>query len=503
MIRSATRAFGAGVLWLTLSAHVGSPDAWFQGAAGPYQVVVQVIPAGVVPGVATVRVRVAGEGVTSVGIQTTKYDATGGTPPAEPAVRDPRDRGLYSGKLWIMTPGSNSVIVHVAGSSGTGTAVVPVVVVPYTRLEFGGPVAAILAGVGLFLLVGLVTIVGAAVRESTLEPGVTSPPESRRKARRAMIFATVLLGTLLVGGWKWWTYEDAFFEESMFKPLRARAAVNDGVLSLAIDDSVWLNRHDSAWLDRNDASAWTPIVADHGKLMHLFAVSADMSAFAHLHPATEDSSTFSAAFPALPRGNYRIYADIVHESGFSQTLVANAEVKESRAEPVAAANPDDSWFVQPVVKGASSARREDGTTMSWVNRPRLEAGAPASLTFEVRDADGALVQLEPYMGMAGHAVISRSDGSVFVHLHPMGTISMASQMTFEMRQPSDTAVGELARRMAAMLPMEDGAVAPGPITFPYAFPKGGDYRIWVQVKRDGKVLTGAFDASVAQSPTDD
>jgi hypothetical protein len=57
--------------------------------------------------------------------------------------------------------------------------------------------------------------------------------------------------------------------------------------------------------------------------------------------------------------------------------------------------------------------------------------------------------------------------------------------------------------MAAMLPMEVGAVAPAPITFPYAFPKGGDYRIWVQVKRGGRILTGAFDASVAQSSTDD
>ena len=34
------------------------------------------------------------------------------------------------------------------------------------------------------------------------------------------------------------------------------------------------------------------------------------------------------------------------------------------------------------------------------------------------------------------------------------------------------------------------------ISFPYAFPKGGQYRIFLQIKRNEKVLTGAFDVKV-------
>jgi len=37
---------------------------------------------------------------------------------------------------------------------------------------------------------------------------------------------------------------------------------------------------------------------------------------------------------------------------------------------------------------------------------------------------------------------------------------------------------------------------PSVVTFPYGFPEPGDYRIFVQVKRAGKIVTGAFDANV-------
>ena len=37
---------------------------------------------------------------------------------------------------------------------------------------------------------------------------------------------------------------------------------------------------------------------------------------------------------------------------------------------------------------------------------------------------------------------------------------------------------------------------PAEVSFPYAFPSPGRYRIFVQIKRSGHVETGVFDASV-------
>jgi len=101
--------------------------------------------------------------------------------------------------------------------------------------------------------------------------------------------------------------------------------------------------------------------------------------------------------------------------------------------------------------------------------------------------------------MAGHAAVTRDDGSVFVHLHPGGTISMASQMALTMRQPGDSIAGKLGQRIQASSAMQSTSPLPrdGTISFPYAFPQPGKYHMWVQVKHGGRILTGAFALEVA------
>ena len=154
-------------------------------------------------------------------------------------------------------------------------------------------------------------------------------------------------------------------------------------------------------------------------------------------------------------------------------------------------------------QGTSGGSKAKLSRSSWIGGARAGVGsaegAPAPLTFSVRESDGSPGSIEPYLGMAAHAVVARDDGGVFIHLHPMGTISAASQATFQIRQQGDTATGTIGSKIAAsdaaMLAMPH-ALRGSRVSFPYAFPKPGRYRIWVQVKRKGRVETAAFDAEV-------
>src|SRR5687768_6743446 len=98
-MRALIRTAGITCLYLLASAHVGSPDTWFEGSAGPYRLTVQIEPAGVVPGVANVYVRAVGDPPERVTVQANKFDATGGAPPPEPASPVEGDPGLFLGKL--------------------------------------------------------------------------------------------------------------------------------------------------------------------------------------------------------------------------------------------------------------------------------------------------------------------------------------------------------------------------------------------------------------------
>ncbi|MGE5144419.1 MAG: hypothetical protein ACM3OA_13365 [Acidobacteriota bacterium] len=486
----------AAALLVAASAHVGSPDTFFEGDAGPYRIRVIVRPPGIVPGQAEITVRLlAGSGVRAVLVQPLRGGRpTALEPPPDSARRVPGGQDLYSAQLWLMEGGAYSIRVDVAGTAGEGEVIVPVNSIATRRLGFDTPLAIALLGLGVFLFIGAITIVGAAVRESVLAPGMEPDAARRRRSWWIRILAVPLLALAVFAGKKWWDADDAAHSASLYRPMQVRTAIaGSGVLTLAITDSEWLGRQ------------FSPLIPDHGKLMHLFLVRDDLQGFAHLHPLMVDSSTFRTSLPPLGPGRYRLYADVVHESGFTQTLVDSVTLAGSRAT-WSAGDADDSWwsgYQLSAVSYQQTAQLEDGSVMTWIrDSAPIVAGRDLELRFTVHTKAGQAVQLEPYMGMSSHAVIARDDGSVFVHLHPSGTIAMASQLAYTLRQPGDTVRGVLGARITSAERTESPMVGMegtlGTVTLPYAFPKPGRYRIWVQVKVRGRILTGAFDGQVTQ-----
>ena len=488
----------AGAVLLLASAHVGSPDTCFEGSAGPYRIRVIVRPPGIVPGQAEITVRVLRGGTPrSVLVLPLRGGRpTAQEPPPDSARSVAGTPDLYSAKLWLMERGAYSVRVAVAGPVGEGYAIVPVNSVATRRLAFDTPLAIVLIGLGAFLFVGAITIVGAAVRESVLTPGLEPDAARRRRSWWIRLLVVPVLALAVFAGKKWWDTDDAAHLASLYRPMRVRTTVDPPagsgrVLTIAITDSEWLGRR------------FVPLIPDHGKLMHLFLIRDDLQSFAHLHPPMVDSSTFRTVLPPLAPGRYRLYADVVQETGFTQTLVDTVTLAGT-GDNWRPGDLDDSWWSgsqRSALGDQQTSQLEDGSTITWVrDSPPIAAGRELELRFSVHATDGKPVALEPYMGMASHAVITREDGSVFVHLHPSGTISMASQLAYTLRQPGDTVRGLLGSRITAAERTESPMVGmdgtPGTVTLPYAFPKPGRYRIWVQMKAKGRILTGAFNCQV-------
>jgi hypothetical protein len=301
-----------------------------------------------------------------------------------------------------------------------------------------------------------------------------------------MFVAIAVLSLVLWKGNSWWNHVDAEFRNNrLFKPIEVptslRIEADRTMLDLTIKPS------SSEWRDS------TPLVADHGKLMHLFLVRKnDLNAFAHLHPIRNTSGNFETPLPELPPGSYSVYADVTHESGLARTLVSEINLPEQIRPPGTLLGSDDSAWILDGGIGTNvvmqkTFSRGSSLTTRWINPGEITANREITLRFDCLSSDGKPAPLEPYMGMWSHAAIRESNGLVFTHLHPSGTISMTAQELFarrergeDLRKPIDVMCGRPEREL----------------TFPYLFPKPGEYRIWVQIKSAGQVHTAAFDIQV-------
>jgi len=503
---------------LALEAHVGSPDVFFSGRAGAYDIRVVIRPPEVVPGVARVTVRVPAE-VRGVSIRPVYWRAgSKGAPSADEMRRIASSQaGTFEGSLWLMARGAYSVDVIVDGSLGRASVLVPVASIATGRLDMNPALAVLLVVLGVVLCAGLVNIVYKGAGESLLPADDSLDRKQKWRARRVAAVAVPVLALAVFGGARWWSDVDSAYQRTIYRP-------SPLLLDLR-QDSLFVQLSDTLWQPPRRPSA---LVSDHGKLMHFFLVKAgDAAAFAHLHPVALDSSPiprFVTRVPALPAGKYHVYGDVVHETGFERTLVGTVTLPGSaaatpsipmptgrgrrsrrwRAPVVPASDGDDAWFIGNATRERTT-RLSDGSAMELTLLPNgvITAGAEETIRVFVSDPRGEPARLEPYLGMSAHAVVTRADGSVYVHLHPMGTVTAAAQEAFLARDRGDTTADGALRLMThdmhASLPAPIEPQAASTIEFPYAFPRSGNYRLFIQVKRAGRVLTGAFTVTVADA----
>jgi hypothetical protein len=482
---------------LSLNAHVGSPDVYYEGDAGPYHLVVTVRVPQVIPGVAEIQIRCAKNDVRAIQIVPMRLSGAGSNYPPAPdlAEQSKEDPQFFTGSLWLMESGALKVRVSVDGAKGKGELSVPVAAAAQKTLKMERPLWGMLAFLMIFLAVGIIFIAGAAVREGNLGPGETPTPGRARRARIVMVIAAAVVAGILYLGRAWWSAEANSYQRNVniFKPPAAETNLENGnrlVIRAKGQDTEWSN-----YVKMEE------VIPDHGHLMHLFMIGAPgLDRMWHLHPERIAGAAFGEELPSMPAGQYQIFADIVDKDGFPWTLVGKVEV--AQVEGKSLTGDDSAWSGSAVAaQGGDStvSHLADGGRMVWrrVTDP-LKANVPMSFKFSVEDKDGNPARdMEPYMGMAGHAEFVSTDMDVFAHVHPAGSVSMAALELARTGQAG--ASGELQAGMPIPIPMSmpmSSAPLPPEVSFPYGFPRTGQYRIFVQIKRAGHIQTGVFDARV-------
>ncbi len=481
-------------------AHIGSPDIYLDSHAGPYKVFVTIRPPLVIPGVAEIEVRAAAPGIHSMRAVPLPMSGPGAkfAPIPDKLIVSPVDPQLFTGSLWMMAPGSWQVRITVDGAQGSGSMAVPVpsAALGIKRMQFG--LGAMLAVLGLFLTCALVAMAGASVREAKLDPGMTPNPQRIRAGRVAMGVALVIAIAALWGGNRWWSAEAASYGAEVYKPLDMRAQISSpGLLTLNLKDPGWLN--EPGWHSLFTRSV-DDLIPDHNHLMHLYLIrEPGLDLVYHLHPRLDGPGLFQLNLPSFPAGQYKLYADIVHANGFPETLVSPLQIPA--AVKGRALTGDDALGAGTPYDRASSTTTEftlpDRYRMTWISPPVvLQARRPVLFHFQLTGPKGeAPADMAFYMGMLGHAAFVKTDGTVFAHIHPTGSVSMAAFMLAQ--EKSSEAQNMVGMDMSGMSHASTaGGALPHEVSFPYGFPSPGHYRIFVQMKHGETIETGIFDAFV-------
>jgi hypothetical protein len=471
------------------TAHVGSPDIYLDGNAGPYKLFVTIRPPQVIPGVAEIDVRSDTPGIRQISAVPLPLAGIGSKngPLPEALKSTPGDAQSFTGSLWLMADGSWQVRLAVNGSQGAGTLAIPVPAVASTTRTMQWQLGVILSILGLFLVGGLVAICGAAVREARLPAGAIPSAPSVRQGHVASMIAFCVIAAILWGGKAWWDSEVKVYRGRVYKPLNMQAQLKNGsVLLLNLSEPGWMqpDRKRSRLSRVLFVRKMDDLVLDHDHLMHLYVIrEPGLDLIYHLHPDLVKPEQFRLALPAMPPGDYHLYADVVHENGLPETMTATLHLPDGVAAGARPLAGDDARG-QVIAPLTDTFTLPDGYKMRWLDAATpLHARAGRQFRFALLTPGGAQPKdMQLYMGMVGHAAFVKKDGTVFAHIHPNGTVAMAALMMAQ----------DNSNSMAAM---NMGQTIPNTVAFPYGLPTPGQYRIFVQMKHGNTVETGVFDAA--------
>jgi len=194
--------------------------------------------------------------------------------------------------------------------------------------------------------------------------------------------------------------------------------------------------------------------------VHLIVVSHDLATIIHRHPPMQSGGRFVQQIVFPRPGRYRVIVDAYPRN---LTRLPNFQL-----------------FKDVVVRGAAAPKplgryrrvvTLDGFRVQAPPRPSLRASRPAFLKFRVTDASGRPARFVPWYGALAHAIFLRKVTLDYFHTHVCapGASGCASLVgTARVR-------GQSSR--------------PGELTVGVLLPTPGTWRLFLQARPDGKVVT--------------
>jgi hypothetical protein len=197
-----------------------------------------------------------------------------------------------------------------------------------------------------------------------------------------------------------------------------------------------------------------PVV--HEKPMHLLVISKDLRDFFHLHPELQADGSYRVEHTFPSGGDYTLFIDYTPK-GAPQVVDRIPLTVKGAPRATAALRADP-----------TSTRTVDGLRVTMTPSKPPRPGEGVVLQFAVVDEKMGrpAANLEPYLGAMAHFVILSEDSKDFLHAHPL----------------------------------EEKPTGDGRVSAHTTFPRAGLYKAWVQLQRDGKVITVPFVLNVPGAP---
>ncbi len=203
----------------------------------------------------------------------------------------------------------------------------------------------------------------------------------------------------------------------------------------------------------------------HDMPFHLFVISQDFEEFQHIHPTQQADGSFTIETKLSRAGYYKIFCDFFPKGGSPQVI--------HQSLVTAGFNGDLLSAQARLVPDKVLTKTVDGTRFELHFEPAQPfAGKPAELRYHLVDAQTGqpVSDLQPYLGAWGHTLVLSEDATDYLHSHP-------SEMIAE--------------------DVDRSKLTGGPdVTFETFFPRPGNYRIWSQFQRSGRLITVSFTVAV-------